>query len=78
MSLNVATSSAGYVKVEVLDADGQVVPGFSADDCDLIFGDSLDRRVSWKGNADMSALAKEKIQLRFIMYEADVYSLKWE
>ena len=78
LSLNVATSSAGYVKVEVLDADGQVVPGFSADDCDLIFGDSLDRRVSWKGNADMSALAKEKIQLRFIMYEADVYSLKWE
>lgn len=78
LSLNVATSSAGYVKVEVLDADGKVVPGFSADDCDLIYGDSLDRRVSWKGNKDMSALAKEKIQLRFVMYEADVYSLKWE
>ena len=78
LSLNVATSSAGYVKVEVLDADGQVVPGFSADDCDLIFGDSLDRRVSWKGNADMSALVGKPIKLRFVMYEADVYSLKWE
>ncbi len=78
LSLNVATSAAGYVRVEVLLEDGSVAPGFSAEDCDLIYGDSLDRRVSWKGSKDMSSLAGRAISLRFVMKEADIYSLKWE
>jgi len=78
LSLNVATSAAGFVRVEVLDERGNVLSGFSADDCDLIYGDSLDRRVSWKGSRDMSSLSGKTIKLRFVMKEADVYSLKWE
>ena len=78
LSLNVATSSAGFVKVEVLDENANVVPHYSLDDCDLIYGDSIDRRVTWKGNADMKALEGKTIRLRFRMYEADIYSLKWE
>ena len=78
LSLNVATSAAGFVRVEVLDEEGNVLPDFSADDCDLIYGDSLDRRVSWKGSRDMSNLAGKTIKLRFLMKEADLYSLKWE
>ena len=78
LSLNFSTSSAGYVKVEVLDADGQVVPGFSAEDCDLLFGDSIDQRVSWKGSADFSRFSGKPIRLRFVMSEADVYSIKCE
>ena len=78
LSLNVATSAAGFVRVEVLDEEGNVVDGFSAEDCDMIYGDSLDRRVSWKGTCDMSALQGKPIKLRFLMKEADVYSLKWE
>lgn len=78
LSLNVATSAAGFVRVEVLSEEGNVVDGFSAEDCDMIYGDSLDRRVSWKGKSDMSALLGKPIKLRFFMKEADVYSLKWE
>lgn len=78
LSLNAATSAAGYIKVEVLNEDGSIVDGFSAEQCDLIYGDSLDRRVSWKGETNMSSLVGKPIKLRFIMKEADVYSLKWE
>lgn len=78
LSINYATSVAGYVKVEVLDRDGQVVPGYSADDCDLIFGDSIDRRVSWNGKTDFSEFSGKPIRLRFVMYEADLYSMKCE
>ncbi len=78
LSLNVATSAAGYVKVEALNEDGAVIEGFSADECDLIYGDTLDRRVSWNGSSDMSVLSGQPIQLRFVMKEADIYSLKWE
>ena len=78
LSLNYGTSSAGYIKVEVVDENGETIPGYSFDDCDLIYGDSLDRRVTWKGNADMSQLVGRSIKLKFKMYEADLYSLKWE
>ena len=78
LSINVATSSAGYVKVELLDQDGNAIPGFSADDSDLIFGDDLDRVVTWKGKPDLASLANKPVRIRFIMYEADVYSLVFQ
>ncbi|MDX9973977.1 MAG: hypothetical protein RBU21_13415 [FCB group bacterium] len=75
LSINAATSAAGTIKVELRDMDGAPIPGFTLDDCDLIYGDSLDRRVSWKGNRGIDALAGKPIVLRFVMREADVYSL---
>ncbi len=78
LSINAATSAAGSIRVEVCTPDGKPLPNFSADDCDLIYGDSLDRRVSWKGNTDMSKWEGKTILLRFIMREADIYSMKWE
>jgi len=77
LSLNASTSAAGTIRVEVCDDQGKVIPGFSAEDCDLIYGDSLDRRVSWKGNTDMESLAGQPVLLRFFLKEADIYSLQW-
>lgn len=78
LSLNVATSAAGMVKVEIRNPDGTVIEGFSQHDCDLIYGDSVDRRVSWKGNKSVESLIGKAVVLRFIMREADVYSLVFE
>lgn len=78
LSLNATTSAAGTIRIEICDENGNVIPGFSAEDCDIIYGDSLDRRVSWKGNRDISSLQGKPIVLRFLLKEADVYSLKWE
>lgn len=78
LSLNVATSAAGMVKVEIRNPDGTPIPGFALEDCDLIYGDSLDRRVSWKGSTSVEALAGKPVVLHFAMREADIYSLKAE
>lgn len=78
LSLNAATSAAGIIHVEIRDADGTPIPGFTLDDCDPIYGDSLDRRVSWKGSKSVESLAGRPVVLRFVMREADVYSLKFE
>jgi hypothetical protein len=77
-SLNMATSAAGMVKVAILDGDGMAIAGYTLDECDLIYGDSLDRRVSWNGNTSVESLAGIPVVLRFVMREADVYSLKFE
>ena len=75
LSLNVATSAAGLVQVESREADGTAIPGFTRDDCDPIYGDALDRRVSWKGNRSVAALSGRPVVVRFVMREADIYSL---
>lgn len=78
LSLNMGTSAAGEIRVELLDAEGKPIPDRTAADCDPIFGDSLDRTVSWKGVEDLSALAGKPIKIRFILREADIYSFVFE
>lgn len=78
LSLNAATSGFGHIRVEICRADGTPVQGFAKQDCDLIYGDSLDRRVSWKGAKDVSALEGKPVILVFYLCEADIYSLKFE
>ncbi len=75
LSLNAATSAAGTIHVEVCDKNGKAIPGFSAEECDVIYGDSLDRRVSWKGSRDVASLVGKPVVLKFYLKEADVYSL---
>ena len=78
LSLNFATSAAGFVKVELQTADGKPLPGFSEADADILYGDSLDRTVSWKGKSDVGPLQGKPIRIRMIMRESDVYSWKFE
>ena len=78
LSLNLSTSAAGTVRVELLDENGAPVPGFTAADSDFFYGDTLDWRASWQGKKDLSAFAGKTVSLRFILREADLYSLKFE
>ncbi|MDO5566361.1 MAG: hypothetical protein Q4G59_06860 [Planctomycetia bacterium] len=78
LSLNIATSGYGSAFVEICRVDGQPIPGFTKNDCDMIYGDTLDRRVSWKGSKDVSSLSGQPVVLKFYLCEADIYSLKFE
>jgi hypothetical protein len=75
--INFATSAAGSVKVEMQDEAGKPFPGHSLADCDDVFGDALERPVSWKGSTDVSHLAGRPIRLRFQLSDADVYSIRF-
>ncbi len=78
LSLNIGTAAAGFVKMEFLDASGNPIPGFTLEECDMFFGDTLDWRCSWNGSTDVSSLAGKTVSLRFVMREADLYSMKFE
>jgi hypothetical protein len=77
LSLNVATSAAGSLRVEMQDADGGALKGRRLRDCDEIYGDDLERTVTWKGVADVSDLAGKPVRLRFALSDADLYSLQF-
>ena len=76
--LNVATSAVGGVSVELQDANGHALEGFGIDDCDEIYGDSLEHTVSWNASADVSGLAGQPVRLRFLLRDADLYSLRFK
>jgi hypothetical protein len=77
LSLNFSSSAAGGVRVEIQDTAGKPLPGFAAADCDDVFGDALDRSVTWKGKTDVGALAGKPVRLRFVLKDADVYAFQF-
>ncbi|MBM4002490.1 MAG: hypothetical protein FJ295_04270 [Planctomycetes bacterium] len=77
LSLNFSTSAAGGVRVELRDARDEPIPGFTLNDCDDLFGDAIDRRVTWNTNADLSAIARQTVRIRFVLRDADLYSFQF-
>ena len=78
LAINVSTSAAGSVWIEIQDREGEPIPGFSKADCDEIIGDRIERIVTWKNSADVSSLSGKPIRLRFVMKDADLYSMKFQ
>ncbi|MFH1738044.1 MAG: hypothetical protein ABIH23_03480 [bacterium] len=75
--LNYSTSAAGGLRVELQDEKGTPIPGFSHDECPLIFGDMIDGTIAWKDGPDVSKLAGQVIRMRLVMKDADVYSFRF-
>ena len=57
LSLNFSTSAAGSIRVELQDEAGRPLPGHSLAECDELFGDTLDRSVTWTDRSDVSELS---------------------
>ncbi|MGM0490372.1 MAG: twin-arginine translocation signal domain-containing protein [Planctomycetota bacterium] len=77
LQMNFSTSAAGSIAVEVQDQAGKPIAGFALADCQVQYGDELDRVVSWKGDADLSRLAGKPVKLRFQLKDADLYAFRF-
>ncbi len=78
LGLNLSTSAVGGVRVEIQDLDGRPFEGFAFDDCQPVFGDSIDLKVKWRKDADLSKLADKPVRLKFELVECDLYSFRFE
>ena len=56
--VNYSTSAAGSLKVELQDASGQPLPGFTLQDCDEHYGDSVRQVVQWKKAPDLASFVR--------------------
>jgi hypothetical protein len=78
LSLNLSTSAAGSVQVEIQDASGKPLPGYTLNDAHELYGDALDYTAAWKGkDTDVSSLAGETVRLRFVVRDGDLYSYQF-
>lgn len=75
--INFATSAGGGIRFELQDLHGNPLPGFALADCQEQIGNEIERVVTWKGGADVSALAGQAVQLRCVLKDADLYSIQF-
>ncbi len=74
LSINFSTSGGGRLRIGLQDANGVDLSGFSLTDCDLQYGDELERIVSWRRRSDVSALRGQPLRLAIELKDADLYS----
>ncbi len=75
--LNTSTSASGSVRVEIQDASGGPLPGFTLGDSVELFGDGVAVAVSWKTARDVSSLSGRPVRLRFVLKDADLFSYRF-
>ena len=61
-----------------LDADGVPIPNYTLADCPGFFGDALERVVTWNIGSDVSQLSGQPVRLRFVLQDADLYSMRFQ
>jgi hypothetical protein len=79
LSLNIETSALGLARVEIQDALGNPLPGYTMDECDRVHAaNSVHRVVSWRGVSDVSKLSTKTVRLRFeLQFGAKLYAFRF-
>ena len=77
LELNVDTAAGGSVRVELLSADGEPIPGFTQAEATPVNGNSVRMPVRWVGGGDVSQLADTPIRLRFVMRDCKLYAFQF-
>lgn len=61
----------GSLKVELLDTQGNVIPGFSRDDCDTLTQGGTRQQITWRGNKEFPT---GSIKVKFYVEDCDLYA----
>lgn len=70
-------ASDGWVRTEILDADGNVLSAYSREDSVPLYRDATDAEPTWSDRPQsLGFLAGRTIALRFLLRSAEVYSFR--
>ncbi|MGF0098545.1 hypothetical protein ACQRD6_09420 [Prevotella sp. SGI.027] len=74
VNANVKAKGA-QLKVELLDADGNPIPGFTKRDCIVMRGaDNTKQLITWKGKQNLTELQGRTIRAKFYLTHGDLYA----
>jgi len=74
--INAVANPGGYVLAEVLDQEGRPIAGFTREDAILFQDSAVFHPFAWAGQSDLSALAGQVVQIRFILRKARLYAFR--
>ena len=74
--LTVNARVGGDLRAEILDQDGDVIPGYGAQQCNPVRGDSLRHAVTWRSGADRVPRREAGLRIRFHLRDTDLYAFR--
>ena len=75
--INANTSAAGTIQVEILDKNGQPIPGYELEHSPVLTGNWIEKKIRWVDDKNVASLAGQEVILRFVMKDADLYALRF-
>jgi hypothetical protein len=66
-------ATGGSLQAELLDADGNVIPGYEHGHCDTLTGDSVAQPVTWGDRKELPT-SGGPIRIRFLLRNASLYA----
>ncbi len=75
--LNLDTGGGGAVRVELQDAQGRPLGGYTERDASWICGNSVRMPVRWGKTWDVSPLSGTPIRIRFVMRDCKLYAFRF-
>ena len=75
LHLNFSTSAFGSIYIDLLDEEGNEIDGKTTFE---IYGDTIDRKISFADGSDFSEYSGKAVRLRFRMRDCKIYSMKFE
>jgi hypothetical protein len=77
LEINYSTSAVGSIRIEIQNEESKPINNYSLNDCPEIIGDQVDYVVKWNCGSCLSSLARNPIRLRFVLKDADLYSMRF-
>ena len=77
LELNIDTSAGGLASVEIQDINGNIIDGFSNDECEPINGNSTSMKVRFKNNKNLLNLSEKPIRIKVTAYDTKLYSFQF-
>jgi hypothetical protein len=77
LEINSLTGPRGRVRVELQDASGRPLPGFTLADGTPLTGDEISQVVTWRSRSDLGSLVGRAVRVRFELYDAKVFSFRF-
>ncbi len=76
--LNYSARKGGAIQVELQDADGNPISGYTSKDCKPLNGDSIEQVVHWKNEGkSLKNLSEKPIRVKFLLNGADLFSFQF-
>jgi len=78
LKINALTQRAGYIKVELVEFDGNPIKGYTFDNSDPVIGNHHWTAVTWNGKKELGTEPGTPVWFRFRMKMAKIYGLEFE
>ena len=74
--INYATSAPGSVRVGIFEEKADIsLNGYGIDDCDIIYGNELEKEVTWNEKGCLAGFRGKPVRLKFELKDADLFAI---